>query len=254
MAIDLEAIRQKHSEISFGPGKSKGDFNLDNFLQLHEGSNVVRLLPGKDEETQFYAETKIHRISFPTSQDGLTGGKIRNVHCRAVHGDKCPICDLYFGLWKTGIKEDEDLARQIKGRSRYYINAVDRESGSVKILSIGIMIFQKLLNTILDEDYGDITDLKTGHDFKIVKIMDGQFPKYDQSQARPKPTEAGSKAEIAEWMDSLHDVQALVKKEDYEDVLKVAEEISPPSMRSRQYTETPGAEGSDDEFLKKMQS
>lgn len=247
MAIDLEAIRRKHEEISSGPGGGGDSSFLDNFIQLQEGSNVVRILPGKDEDTQFYAETKIHRIMNADS-------KIRNVHCRKIHGEKCTLCDLYFGLWKTGVKDDETLARQIKGRSRYYMNVVDRETGKVKILSIGIMIFQKLLNTILDEDYGDITDLKTGHDFKIIKVMEGQFPKYDQSQARPKPSEAGSKAEMAEWMDSLHDVHGLVKLEEYEDVLAVSEEITPPSMRSRVLTEAPGKAGSDDEFLNKMQS
>jgi len=252
MAIDLEAIRQKHQEIS-STNTGAGSF-IDTFLQLREGTNVVRILPGKDDDTQFYAETKIHRITFPGSEDGLTGGKVRNVHCRQIHGDKCPICELYYGLWKTGIREDEDLARKIKGRARYYMNVVDRESGEVKILSIGIMIFQKLLNTILDEDYGDITDLNNGHDFKIVKIMEGQFPKYDQSQARPKPVEAGSKAEIAAWMDSLHDVHALVKVEEYEDILNVADEIAPPSMKSREYNESAGKEGSDDEFLTKMES
>ena len=247
MAIDLEAIRRKHEEISKGPGGGDNSSFLDNFIQLQEGNNVVRILPGKDEETQFFAETKIHR----THGDD---GKFRNVHCRKVRGEKCPLCDLYYSLWKTGVKEDEDLARKIKPRSRYYMNVIDRETGKVKILSIGIMIFQKLLNTILDEDYGDITDLKTGHDFKIIKVMEGTFPKYDQSQARPKPSEAGSKADMAEWMDSLHDVFGLVKKEEYEDVLGVAEELTPPSLKSRALNETPGKEGSDTEFLSKMQS
>ena len=243
MAIDLEAIRRKHEAISAGPG---GDTSfLDKFLQLQEGSNVVRILPGKDEETQFYAETKIHRIM---NEDN----KARNVHCRKVHGEKCTLCDLYFSLWKTGVKDDESLARQIKGRSRYYMNVIDRESGEVKILSVGIMIFQKLLNTILDEDYGDITDLKEGHDFKIIKIMEGVFPKYDQSQARPKASPAGTKAEIASWMDSLHDIHALVKKEEYEDVAKITDEITPPSLRAQAINEAPGKEGTDAEFLDTM--
>ena len=117
MALDLEAIRRKHEEISSGPG---GDSSfLDNFIQLQEGNNVVRILPGKDEETQFYAETKIHRIQG-------TDGKFRNVHCRKIHGEKCPLCDLYYSLWKTGVKDDEDLARKIKPRSRYYMNVIDR--------------------------------------------------------------------------------------------------------------------------------
>ena len=248
MAIDLDAIRRKHEEISSPAGTGGGDSSfLDNFIQLQEGNNVVRILPGKDEETQFFAETKIHRVKGPD-------GKFRNVHCRKVHGEKCPLCDLYYSLWKTGVKEDETLARSIKPRSRYYMNVVDRETGKVKILSVGIMIFQKLLNTILDEDFGDITDLNTGHDFKIIKVMDGEFPKYDQSQARPKPSEAGSKAEVAEWMDSLHDVHGLVKKEEFTEVQNIADEISPPSLRSKGYEETPSQEGSDDEFLEKMKS
>jgi hypothetical protein len=180
-------------------------------------------------------------------------GKVRNVHCRGIHKEKCTLCDLYFGLWKTGVKDDETLARQIKGRSRYYMNVIDRDTGKVKILSVGIMLFQKILNTILDEDYGDITDLKNGHDFKIIKVMEGQFPKYDQSQARPKPSEAGSKAEVSEWMDSLHDVHGLVKLEEYEDVLNITEEVTPPSMKSKAYEKTPVNEGSDEEFLNRMQ-
>ena len=134
------------------------------------------------------------------------------------------------------------------------MNVVDRDTGKVKILSVGIMLFQKILNTILDEDYGDITDVKSGHDFKIIKVMEGQFPKYDQSQARPKPTEAGSKGEVAEWMDSLHDVHGLVKLEEYDDVANITEEITPPSMKAKAYSDTPQTEGSDDEFLNKMQS
>tara|TARA_Y100001951_G_C11242053_1_gene241111 strand:+ start:71 stop:814 length:744 start_codon:yes stop_codon:yes gene_type:complete len=247
MAIDLEAIRRKHAEISNGPGTGGDTSFLDNFLQLQEGNNVVRLLPGKDEETNFYAETKIHRVMGSDS-------KIRNVHCRKIHSEKCPLCDLYYSLWKTGVKDDETLARQIKPRSRYYMNVVDRETAKVKILSVGIMLFQKVLNTILDEDYGDITDLQSGHDFKIIKVMEGQFPKYDQSQARPKPSEAGTKAEVAAWMDTLHDVHALVKFEEYEDVANVAEEITPPSLKAKAYTDAPENEGSDDEFLNKMQS
>ena len=246
MALDLEAIRRKHAEIA-NPSSGGDTSFLDNFLQLQEGNNVVRLLPGKDEDTPFYAETKIHRITGADS-------KIRNMHCRKIHGEKCPLCDLYFSLWKTGVADDETLARQIKPRSRYYMNVVDRESDKVKILSVGIMLFQKILNTILDEDYGDITDLSNGHDFKIIKIMEGQWPKYDQSQPRPKPSEAGSKSEIAEWMDTLHDVHGLVKFEEYEDMVNVTEEITPVSLRSKEYEDTPEVGGSDDEFLNKMQS
>ena len=56
--------------------------------------------------------------------------------------------------------------------------------------------------------------------------MEGQWPKYDQSQPRPKSEPTGSKAEVAGWMDSLHDVHALVPLEDYEDFKRVADALS----------------------------
>ena len=153
----------------------------------------------------------------------------------------------------SGRSEDEDLARQIKPRARYYMNVVDRESGEVRILSIGVILFKKIVGAILDGDFGDITDLEEGHDFKIHKEMEGQWPKYDQSQARPKSTPAGSKAEAAEWMDSLHDIHALVPLEEYEEVKKMAESLgssTPTSPRSDQANESGGTS---DDYISRLQ-
>lgn len=245
MAIDLDALRAKHAELSNpGSGNANSDF-LSNFLQVQEGTNVVRVLPGKDEDTLFYAETKIHRV--PDEQ-----GNVKNYHCRKIHGEPCPICETYYALWKEPNK-DEDLARQIKPRSRYYMNVLDRDSGSVRILSIGVILFKKIIAAMLDEDFGDITDLETGHDFKIIKQMEGQWPKYDQSQPRPKSSVAGSKAEIAAWMDTLHDIHALVKLEDYEETKIVAQGLFPSTEGSMNNPQE-AKDVPDDDYLSKMQS
>jgi len=243
MAIDLNALRAKHAELS-NQGGSNSDF-LKNFLQIQEGTNVLRILPSKDDEQLFYGETKIHRIPYNDA--------VRNIHCRKIHGEACPLCDLYYGLWKTGRQEDEDLARQIKPRARYYMNVVDRESAQVKILSVGVILFKKIIAAMLDEDFGDITDLEKGHDFKIIKVMEGQWPKYDQSQPRPKSSEAGSKADVAAWMDSLHDIHALVKLEDYEDVKKSAQELT-PSHEGSASNPSEAEDVEDEDYLNKMQS
>jgi len=244
MAVDLDALRAKHEELSNpGKGTSNADF-LSKFIQLQDGTNAIRILPGKEDEL-FYAETKIHRV--PDGQGGT-----KNVHCRKIHGEPCPMCDAYYSLWKEPYK-DEDLARQIKPRARYYMNVVDRESGDVKILSIGVILFKKIIAAMLDEDFGDITNMDTGHDFKIVKIMEGQWPKYDQSQPRPKSSPAGSKAEMAAWMDSLHDVHALVKLEDYEGVKTAAQALIPSHEGSSQ-NPTEAENVPDADYLNKMKS
>jgi len=244
MAIDLEKIKEIHANLS---GKGGGGMS-ETFLKIEEGTNVVRLLPPKEEDQDFYAMTKLHRIPM---QDGM----VKNIHCRQVHGEQCPICNLYYSLWKEPTK-DETLARQIKGRDRYYMNVLDRESGAVKILSIGIILFKKIIAAMVDPDYGDITDPEGGHDFKIVKIMEGQWPKYDQSAPRPKSTPAGSGKEVAEWMESLHDIQSLVKLEDYEELKQIAESINPFAAVERSVDEVHRSETEvgDEDYMEKLQS
>lgn len=245
MAIDLEALRRKHEQLNGGGSTSNNSDFLNKFYQIPEGSNAVRILPGKDDDHEFYAETKIHRVTGP---DGTS----KNYHCRKVHGEPCPLCDLYYGLWKTGRKEDEDLARQIKPRARYYMNIVDRESGDTKILSVGVILFKKIIAAMLDEDFGDITDTENGHDFKIVKEMDGQWPKYDQSAPRPKSSPLGSKQEIASAMDQLHEIHDLVKLEDYEEVKNMANGLVGLDISGESSPQN--EEVADNEYLKKLQS
>ena len=245
MAIDLEKIKQMHEQLS-GQGTG-GDFT-NNFVQLQEGTTVLRVLPPKEDDQDFFAMTKIHRIP-------LADGATKNIHCRKVHDETCPICNLYFSLWKEPTK-DETLARQIKGRDRYYMNVVERETGNVKILSVGIILFKKMIAAMCDPDYGDITDPESGHDFKIIKIMEGQWPKYDQSAPRPKSSPAGSKQEVAAWMDSLHDIQSLVKVEDYEELKQIAESINPFAAveRSANDNRHQSEDASDDDYMTRLQS
>ena len=217
--VNLDELRKKYESIqrAQGGGGNNDDF-LKKFFMMEEGTSVVRVLPGKGDtgENDFYAETAIHRIND------------KNYHCPRVKGHDCPVCDLYYRLWKVeGPMADEaqDLARQIKPRKRYYMNVVDRRDGSVKILSMGMKLFGKILDCFFDEDYGDITNLDEGWDFKIVKDTQGQWPNYDKSAPKPKQTEAGSSKEVAEWMDELHDIHGLVKLPDYEELKKLAMEM-----------------------------
>jgi hypothetical protein len=248
MAIDLNALRLKHEQLNNPQSGNNTDF-LKKFYQIPEGTNAVRILPWKDDEKEFYAETKIHRVTGPD-------GNVKNHHCRKIHGESCPMCDLYYALWKTGRKEDEDLARQIKPRARYYMNILDRESGEVKILSIGVILFKKIIGAMLDEDFGDITDIEAGHDFKIVKEMDGQWPKYDQSAPRPKSSPLGNKSEIATSMDTLHNIHELVKLEDYEDVKNAAALLTSVAVQGtvQGTSQNEAVNVPDNDYLNKLQS
>ena len=225
--IDLDALRKKHEQLQ---KTGSGDTDFQNmFLQVQEGTNAVRVLPPKDDDKEFYAETQLHRVTMPD-------GNPRNFHCRKVHNETCPLCDAYQALWaehnKLGLPKGEksefsEAARKIKPRSRYYLNVIDRQDeNKVKVLSIGVKVFNKIVGVMIDPDFGDITDLENGFDFKIKKKTppgENQWPNYDESGPRPKSEPAGSKKEIAEIMDTLHDIHGLVRLEDYDDTKEIAE-------------------------------
>jgi len=223
-----DQLRKKYAQLQGNNSgdKSNEDF-LKKFMQLDMGETEVRILPAQDSDRDlFYAETAIHRI-----QD-------KNIHCPRKKDEKCPICDLYFKVWdhiKTIGRDNPEakpfiqFARSIRAGERYYVNAIDRKSGDVKILSVGKGLFTKFMDTIFDEDYGDITDLQEGFDFKITKEMKstsmGNFPNYDKSKPKPRCTPAGSDAEIREWMDSLHDIHGLVKLKEYDELKTMADSL-----------------------------
>lgn len=255
MGVDLEALRKKHLENKNKNTGGSGEFG-DSFLQLEEGTTLIRILPSKDDEVEFYAETAIHYI------EDAEGNK-KSYQCRATQNEACPLCEAKNQLWKIhnqkGYKGRQkskwgNKAAQISGKTRYYLNVLavnsdDRDESEVKILPCGKIIFEdKIVATMLDEDFGDITDLKTGHDFKIIKRIEGIWPKYDQSGPRPKPSKAGSDAAIAKWMDSLHDIHALVKLEDYDELKTVADTVMAEMTQEEEKQE----DASDENFLEQL--
>tara|TARA_R110000824_G_scaffold61487_3_gene163521 strand:- start:11 stop:793 length:783 start_codon:yes stop_codon:yes gene_type:complete len=250
--VNIDELRKKYAEINNQGGGANSDF-LSKFFMMEEGTSVVRVLPSKDEGKEFYAETAIHRLND------------RNYHCPRVKGDKCPVCDTYYNMWKeiNAIgketpkgKELQDIARQIKSRKRFYLNVVDRRDESVKILSVGQKLFGKVLDCFFDEDFGDITDLGEGWDFKIVKDTQGQWPNYDKSAPKPKQSPAGSDKECAVWMDELHDIHGLVKVATYDDLKALMMELEAvhtdthPDIIAAQEASTAGdASNTDEDYM-----
>ena len=248
MVINLDELRKKYEEVTQQTSGAKNDF-LSKFLITKEGTSLVRILPAKEDEENFYAETAIHRIENDE-------GQWRNHHCPRIRGDKCPLCDLYYALWKTDSEENHNLARSIKARKRYYLNAVDRSEGKVKILSIGMKLFGKILDCFFDDDYGDITDLEKGYDFKIVKDTVGQYPNYDKSSPKPRSSKTGTDSEVATWMDELHDIHNLVKIATYDELKQISMvmEAKAVGMGGTTESSSESVDGDSDDYLSHLKS
>tara|TARA_R110000765_G_scaffold17124_5_gene47212 strand:- start:384 stop:1148 length:765 start_codon:yes stop_codon:yes gene_type:complete len=226
--VNLDELRKKYEEINSTGGGTK-----NNFLKMTEpGTYYLRILPSKDEDLNFFSETSIHYINS------------KYYHCPREKGDKCPLCDTYYGLWKqvNELGKDNpsakiyiDTARSIKASKKFYMNAVDRRDESVKIFSMGVKLYNKICETMVgvDTDYGDVTDLQNGWDFKVIMEKVAGYNNYDKSAPRPTSTPAGTDAQIATFMDELHDLQATVKPADYDELKTLAMEIDAISRPER---------------------
>lgn len=238
MGLDLGAIQNDYKGLKASEGSS-GSF-LENFVRMPEGkgSVVMRLLPPK-EGKPFYLITALHRVNGKSIHDIREYNK--DTGKWVGHN---PIVDYMRHIWKQSEQSApaerdrlQALYRQIKPVERYYYNVIVREEraedGTVKknvgpkILSVGKMVHEIILRGILGDKemnqprLGDVTDQKSGYDFKLVKTIrksgDQQFPNYEGSHFLEQ-SPAGTPDEWKSWMDNLHDLESLR-------ILKTAEEL-----------------------------
>ncbi len=214
MPVDLSVLRAKLEELKTGQ-KAMDQEYLQKFFVPPDGDSLLRILPGRGE-SQFYAETAIHRMND------------KNVHCPGRQ--TCPICKYVSQLYDSKTEENVELARKIKAKKRFYFNVIardhkDPQTGEMKknvgplVFSCGIKLFEKILGTFVDPDFGDLTDLADGWDFKVVKKEKEGYPNYDDSRARPKQSPASEDvSEVKKWMENLHDLQALVQRKTPEEL------------------------------------
>jgi hypothetical protein len=232
--LNLNALLEEHARLK--EEENRGSF-LQNFVKMPEGKGSVtlRLLPPAVDGTfgrndnPFYQWTRIHRVNSKSLHDPRV-----MVDGRWV-GEN-PIGDYLRWLWKEAEKADEDeelrmktLYRQIKPIERYYYNCIVREevdennnvqkNVGPKILSVGKTLHQIILTGICgDEELGivgkgDVTDIKNGFDFKIMKTIrksgKDTFPNYDQSRFVDEPSPLGTPEECEKWLANLNDIVAL---------------------------------------------
>lgn len=244
MSLDLGSLQNDYKNLKVAEGSS-GSF-LENFVRMPEGKGSVtmRILPpaakgmfGR-EKNPFYLITALHRVNGKSIHD------IREYSNGKWVGNNNPIVEYIRRLWKESendapaeAERKRNLYRQLKPVERYYYNVIVREerdeNGNVKknvgpkILSVGKTVHEIILRGILGDAemnqarLGDVTDPKTGYDFKLIKTIrksgDQQYPNYEGSHFLEQ-SPAGDPDEWKKWMENLHDLETLR-------VLKTADEL-----------------------------
>ena len=207
MAIDLAAIRKKLGQLNGQNSKKNAMWRPE------EGSETtIRLLAYPNNDGQPFKELMFYyNIG---SNPGLLA---------PYQFDKPdPIQELITKLRDEGTKESYELAKKLYPKMRCYAPVIVRgeEEKGVRLWAFGKTVYQTLLNYMLDEDYGDITDPIEGRDVRVscTKNPGQQWATTDvRPRGKDSPlSEDSSKSK--KWLDNIPDVNDLFELKSYEDL------------------------------------
>lgn len=162
------------------------------------GDNFIRILPAHTNmEGNFYFGIPMHFGVGPNNAI---------VPCpRQGHGEPCPICVEGFALRDAG--KEEEGNRMLPNWAGYMNVVVLGQDGEpegkdpkVRVYSANRAVLDELLD-IIEQKYGDITSLETGHNINIRRKGEKFKTKY-QVAAATEP----SAFDHAELVESLHDL------------------------------------------------
>jgi hypothetical protein len=210
MAIDLDAIRKKLSQLSGNNSKR------NTMWRPQEGEeHTVRLLSFQDNDGQPFKERYFY----------YNIGNNPGLLAPYQFGDADPIQELITKLRDDGSKESYELAKKLYPKMRSYAPVVVRgeEDKGVRLWAFGKTVYQSLLNIMLDEDYGDITDPTEGRDIKVVcNKPPGRM--WAMTEVRPRGKDSmlsSDKAQSTQWIQSIPNLDDMFTCKTYDELEKI---------------------------------
>ena len=210
MAIDLDAIRNKLNQLS-------GNNSKRNVMwRPQEGEEAtVRILAFPDNDGQPFKERWFY----------YNIGNNPGLLAPYQFGKNDPIQELITKLRDDGSKESYELAKKLYPKMRCYAPVIVRgeEEKGVRIWAFGKTVYQSLLNIMLDEDYGDITDPGQGRDVKVI-CTKAPGRQWASTEVRPrgKSTKLSERTETAKgWLDTIPNLDEIYSLKTYEELEKI---------------------------------
>lgn len=210
MAINMDAIRKKLGQLS-GQNSKK-----NTMWRPEEGSETtVRLLAYPNNDGQPFKELMFY----------YNIGNNPGLLSPYQFGKPDPIQELITKLRDEGTKESYELAKKLYPKMRCYAPVVVRgeESKGVRIWSFGKMVYQSLLNIMLDEDYGDITDPLDGRDIKVV-CTKAPGRQWATTEVRPRGKTSAlneDNKQAKEWMSNIPNLDDMYTCKSYNELEKI---------------------------------
>lgn len=247
MPINVDKMKEKLETLN-----NKGKTQNKQFWKVPNGNSKIRVLPTEDGDP-----FKSFFFHYNVGNESLLCPK-------ANFGETCPICDFVASLYKDKSEDSIEMAKKIMKKQRFCSPILVRgeEKEGPKVWTYSKTVYQKLLQTALNPEYGDFTDPDQGLDIDIVygKKDGKQYPDTDLTFARKetKMCKDLDKKTCEEILKNIPDFNALYKKKTSAEVqaaldsFLATEPDSAPETSSEEVSDDEGT-GIDD-AIKSLQS
>jgi hypothetical protein len=193
MGINLDKMRAKLDRLE---GKNARKESI--FWKPTDGEQTIRILPVADgdpfKEFWFHYNLGNNR--------GFLSPK-RN------YGEADPLDDFVRKLFNEGTDDSVKMAKNLMARQRFFSAVIVRgeEEKGVRLWGYGKTAYKDLLDLVMNEDYGDITDPETGTDLvlKYGKPPGASYPQTSLTpRRRPSPL-SSNEDQMADWVHTVPD-------------------------------------------------
>ena len=235
--MNLDEIRKRMDRLqNKSNGKSGGEFRK-NFWKPPSGEkSIVRIVPYKHNKDVPFTELYFYF--------GI--GKPRMMSL-SNFDESDPILEFASQLRKSNEPDNVELAKKLYPKMRIFAPVLVRgeEDKGVRFWEFGKMVYTELLGVMMDEDYGDITDIAAGRDITVEVIPAAETGKmFDTTTVRVKPVQSplstdGNAAEG--YLDNQKDIKELFTKFSFDEMKDALQKYLAPSEENETVEVTPPA-------------
>jgi hypothetical protein len=225
MALDLAALRAKLNELKGNQAKS------EILWKPTEGENRIRIIPLSTNADNPFIELYFHYLGSKTYLSPLS------------FGERDPIAEFAEKLTEGGglTKEEWKETRKFIPQRRTFVPIIDRKKPElgVRFWAFGKTVYTDLLNVMADPEYGDITDVQSGRDVKVIftpqEKSDTNFAKTSITMAANSSPLTKNAEELHKWLSEQPDVLSVYKRMTYDELKDVLSAfLDPKSAASTQ--------------------
>jgi len=185
--------------------------NKSMWFRPQDGEQVIRIVPTADGD--------------PFKEFWLHYGVGKNpafLSLKRNYGQDDPIDNFVRALYNEGDEESVKMAKSISAKQRFFSPVLVRgeEEKGVRIWGYGKMVYEQLLNLVLNPEYGDITDVESGTDLTLQygKPAGAQFPVTNLTPRRKSSGLSKDTDTTTELLESIPDIEGSFDKKSFDEM------------------------------------